>query len=252
MAKLPQPNVFHLCALILSQPHGHLTKLSRASDFCDLKRGAMFFSRTAPRDDEHYEGDVAERDPDGGNSSFFQRTRIATDDSDYDTRLRPRAGAPQHSPDLRSKQLTALGPSIASRALRTVARFSLVVLLGVVATLAWQSYNEEAKELLRTSVPPLGWLLPPSAASTETSSEWGERLKPLAVDLALVRRSVEQLALDQRQLAVKQENIAQDIATLQAVERDLRQNISSVPPPGTVQIPRHKPAQTPAQSPAVQ
>ena len=66
------------------------------------------------------------------------------------TRLRPRAGAPQHSPDLRSKQLTALGPSIASRALRTVARFSLVVLLGVVATLAWQSYNEEAKELLRT------------------------------------------------------------------------------------------------------
>ena len=225
----------------------------------------MFFSRTAPRDDEHYEGDVAERDPDGGNSSFFQRTRIATDESDYDTRLRPRAGAPQHSPDLRSKQLTALGPSIASRALRTVARFSLVVLLGVVATLAWQSYNEEAKEavpvlcrigsrrnLLRTSVPPLGWLLPPSAASTETSSEWGERLKPLAVDLALVRRSVEQLALDQRQLAVKQENIAQDIATLQAVERDLRQNISSVPPPGTVQIPRHKPAQTPAQSPAVQ
>jgi hypothetical protein len=252
MAKLPQPNVFHLCALILSQPHGHLTKLSRASDFCDLKRGAMFFSRTAPRDDEHYEGDVAERDPDGGNSSFFQRTRIATDESDYDTRLRPRAGAPQHSPDLRSKQLTALGPSIASRALRTVARFPLVVLLGVVATLAWQSYNEEAKELLRTSVPPLGWLLPPSAASTETSSEWGERLKPLAVDLALVRRSVEQLALDQRQLAVKQENIAQDIATLQAVERDLRQNISSVPPPGTVQIPRHKPAQTPAQSPAVQ
>jgi len=252
MAKLPQPNVFHLCALILSQPHGHLTKLSRASDFCDLKRGAMFFSRTAPRDDEHYEGDVAERDPDGGNSSFFQRTRIATDESDYDTRLRPRAGAPQHSPDLRSKQLTALGPSIASRALRTVARFSLVVLLGVVATLAWQSYNEEAKELLRTSVPPLGWLLPPSAASTETSSEWGERLKPLAVDLALVRRSVEQLALDQRQLAVKQDNIAQDIATLQAVERDLRQNISSVPPPGTVQIPRHKPAQTPAQSPPVQ
>jgi hypothetical protein len=252
MAKLPQPNVFHLCALILSQPHGHLTKLSRASDFCDLKRGAMFFSRTAPRDDEHYEGDVAERDPDGGNSSFFQRTRIATDESDYDTRLRPRAGAPYHPPDLKSKQLTALGPSIASRALRTVARFSLVVLLGVVATLAWQSYNEEAKELLRTSVPPLGWLLPPSAASTETSSEWGERLKPLAVDLALVRRSVEQLALDQRQLAVKQENIAQDIATLQAVERDLRQNISSVPPPGTVQIPRHKPAQTPAQSPAVQ
>ena len=75
----------------------------------------MFFSQTAPRDDEHYEGDVAERDPDGGNSSFFRRTRIATDESDYDRRLRPGAGAPHHPPDLKSKQLTALRPSIASR-----------------------------------------------------------------------------------------------------------------------------------------
>jgi hypothetical protein len=31
----------------------------------------MFFSQTAPRDDEYYEGDVTERDPDGGTSSFF-------------------------------------------------------------------------------------------------------------------------------------------------------------------------------------
>ena len=98
--------------------------------------------------------------------------------------------------------------------------------------------------------------VPTQRFQVEDSEKFGlngvEMLKPLAVDLALVRRSVEQLALDQRQLAVKQDNIAQDIATLQAVERDLRQNISSVPPPGTVQIPRHKPAQTPAQSPAVQ
>src|SRR5262249_25140342 len=111
---------------------------------------------------------------------------------------------------------------------------------------------EEAKELVRSWVPPLGWLLPPSPPSTETPSNLGEQLKPIAVDLALVRRSVEQLALDQRQLAAKQENIAQDIATLHATERDLRQNISSVPPPGAIQISRHKPAQPPAQSPAVQ
>jgi hypothetical protein len=213
----------------------------------------MFFSRTAPRADEYYDGDVAERDPDGGNNSFFQRPRRPSEYSDHDGRLRsPRATALHHSPDFQRNQSAALRPSIARRALRTVARFSFVVLIGVGTTLAWQSYNEQAKEMVRTWVPPLGWLLPQSPTSNETSSEWGEKLKPIAVDLALVRRSVEQVAIDQRQLAAKQENIARDIATLQAVERDLRQNISSVPPPGAVPAPRHKPAQFPAQSPAVQ
>ena len=61
-------------------------------------------------------------------------------------------------------------------------------------------------------------------------------------------RSVEQLAADLKDLAAKQEQIAHDTATLQAVERDLRQNISSVPPPGAVQIPRPKPTQPSAQS----
>ena len=212
----------------------------------------MFFSRTAPRADE-YDGDVAERDPDGGSNSFFQRPRRPSEYTDHDGRLRsPRATALHHSPDFQSNQSAALRPSIARRALRTVARFSFVVLIGVGTTLAWQSYNEQAKEMVRTWVPPLGWLLPPSPTSNETSSEWGEKLKPIAVDLALVRRSVEQVAIDQRQLAAKQENIARDIATLQAVERDLRQNISSVPPPGAVPVLRHRPAQFPAQSPAVQ
>jgi hypothetical protein len=35
---------------------------------------------------------------------------------------------------------------------------------------------------------------------------------------------------------------------IQSVERDLRQNISSGPPPGAVQIPRPKPGQPSAQS----
>jgi hypothetical protein len=130
-----------------------------------------------------------------------------------------------------------------------------VVLIGVSITLAWQSYREEAKEVVRTWVPPLGWLLPPTmklAASAEAPPELGQQLKPIALDLALVRHSVEQLAADLKELAVKQEQMAQSLATLQAVERDLRQNISSVPPPGAVQIPRPKPTRPPAQSPAAQ
>jgi hypothetical protein len=57
---------------------------------------------------------------------------------------------------------------------------------------------------------------------------------------------------DLKQLAAKQEQMAQSIATLQAVEQDLRQNISSVPAFGAVPIPRPKPTQPPAQSPAKQ
>jgi hypothetical protein len=61
-----------------------------------------------------------------------------------------------------------------------------------------------------------------------------------------------QAAFDQKQLATKQEEIAHDVAMIQSVERDFRQNISSGPPPGTLQILRHKPAQPPAQSLAAQ
>ncbi len=106
--------------------------------------------------------------------------------------------------------------------------------------------------MVRTLVPSLGWLLPPLPASAEPSSELGQQLKPMVFDLALVRRSIEQLATELKQLADKQEQIAHDVSTLQAVERDLRQNISSVPPPGTIQFTRHKPPQAPAQSLAVQ
>jgi hypothetical protein len=213
----------------------------------------MLFSQTASRDDEYHQSDSAERDPDSGNSSFFRRPRLAREESDYDGRpRRPTASALHGFADLKNKQLTAVTPSIGRRALRTVVRFSCVVLIGVSATLAWQSYNEQAKELVRNWFPPIAWLLPASPVAAETQPKLGEELRPIAIDLALVRRSVEQLASDQKQIAVKQENIAQDIAALQAVERDLRQNISSVPPSGNMPLPRHRPAQPPAPSPAGQ
>lgn len=212
----------------------------------------MFFSQTAPRKGEYYETDLAERDPDGGSNSFFQHRRGPGERFDYDDDLRrPTAGA-HSSEESDGEQLTASTPSIGRRASRAIARFSIVLLIGVGATLAWQSYNGEAMELVRSWVPPLALLLPPSPPPAETPTNFGEQLRPMAVDLALVRRSVEQLALDQRQLAAKQENIAQDIATLQAFERDLRQNISSVPPPGAIQLPRHKPVSPPAQPQATQ
>jgi len=100
----------------------------------------MVFSQTAPRDGEYYQADVAERDPGDGNNSFFGRARTAVEGSDYDgRRRRPKVGATHRSADLDSEQSTPFKPSIAGRAVRAAARFSIVVLIGVGATLALQS-----------------------------------------------------------------------------------------------------------------
>ena len=75
-----------------------------------------------------------------------------------------------------------------------------------------------------------------------------QQLELLALNLDTVRRSVEQLA-------AKQEQMAQNIAALQTVEEDIRQKMSS-PHPSTSQqaapIPQHKPPQPRMQSSAVQ
>jgi uncharacterized protein YPO0396 len=69
-----------------------------------------------------------------------------------------------------------------------------------------------------------------------------------AIDLALVRRSIEQLGANQDQLARKQDQMAQAIATLQAAEQDISQKILALAPPTPkpVHVPP-KPVQPPAQ-----
>src|SRR5262245_29978413 len=54
--------------------------------------------------------------------------------------------------------------SIGRRMSRAFARFTIVFLLGIGATLAWQSYGDEAMEMVRTEAPSLASLLPVSKA----------------------------------------------------------------------------------------
>ena len=145
-------------------------------------------------------------------------------------------------------------PSIGRRIFRTLTRFSITVLIGVGATLGWQSYGDAAKEMLVARAPALGWVLSVSTTKSPvvaaTSTDPMQQLAPLASNLDVVRRSVEQLA-------AKQEQMAQNIAALRAVEEDVRQKMSSTPPaPAPVQqaasIPQPKPPQPKAQSSAVQ
>jgi hypothetical protein len=157
--------------------------------------------------------------------------------------------------------------SIVRRMLRSLARFFIAVLIGVGATLAWQSYGDNAREMLSTEFPSLGWLSVPTAtltpdgggaaqnaavpqsapiaqtmapAAAPTTPEFTQ-LEPMARDLGAIRRSLEQLA-------VKQEQMAQNIAALQAAEQDIRKKMSSRPLAQTTSDQPRKPAKPPANS----
>ena len=149
---------------------------------------------------------------------------------------------------------------------------------------AWQSRGDEAKRMVKTWASSLDWLLSApitkssrdvdiaakqtgstpagqvsvqkaalrqSALVTQTApapaaaatSELVQQVNAIARDLAVVRHSVEQLA-------AKQEQMAHTVATLQAVDQDVSQKMSS--PPLSVPIPPRKnvPRVTPPQPPA--
>jgi outer membrane murein-binding lipoprotein Lpp len=131
-------------------------------------------------------------------------------------------------------------------------RFFLTVLLGVGITLGWQSFGDQAKGMVRVWAPSLAWLVPVS--TTQSPPDLAQQLQPMALDIGIVRRAVEQLAANQEQLAAKQEQLAatqnqlaQNIAALRQAEQEVSQQISSTPAVRTVHIAPRKPAQSAAQ-----
>jgi len=193
----------------------------------------MRYTQSPPLNDQYHEHDVDASDLDGERAS-----------SDRVRWLRP--GTTHRSGD----PFTSDRPSIPRRVFRALARFFFAALIGVGATLAWQSYGDEAEEMVRARAPSLGWLLPLSTtnppALAVTSAEMQEQLKPMAIDLAIVRRSIEQFAANIDQLARKQEEMARNVATLQAAEQQLSQKVS-LPPSRPVHVPPPKPPQPPEQ-----
>jgi len=116
--------------------------------------------------------------------------------------------------------------SISQRIFRAIARFSVVVLIGVGLTLGWQYYGHE---MLQAWAP--SWLLPASPLGPAvTSAELQAQLKPMALDLAIARRSIEQLATNQDQLARQEDQLRQAFGTLQAAEQDIDQKIFALAP----------------------
>ena len=141
-------------------------------------------------------------------------------------------------------------PSMSKRIARRAALLLSAVLVGVAGTLASQSYRDEIVQIF----PPFAWLSPVSTMTAPvpslTAADLQGGLKPLAVDLALVRRSVEQLGSNLDQLARKQDQLAQTMATLQAAEQEVSQKVSAPPTPSKpvhVPLPPPKSVQPAAQ-----
>jgi hypothetical protein len=125
-------------------------------------------------------------------------------------------------------------PPTIRRISRALGRFALVALISIGVTLAWQSYGAR---MVRAWAPSLGSLLPalppgPAAISAEVQAQ----LKPVAVDLAIVKRSIEHLATNQDQLARKQDQLVQAFATLQAAKQDIDQKILALTAPRAAHV----------------
>jgi hypothetical protein len=180
-------------------------------------------------------------------------------------RAAPAAADPGDQPFLPER------PSLARRMLRGLVRFCVVFLIGVAATLTWQSEGDQAIEVVRTSAPTwapawaMDWIPAPRVPTTGSlssdslanappvvqaqsiasqipapaaaaPSDSVRQIETMARDLTGVRHSIEQFA-------ARQEDMAQNIATLQAAEQDIKQKIAALPRPAPA--PRRKPPPAP-------
>jgi hypothetical protein len=147
------------------------------------------------------------------------------------------------------------------RRLRAFARFLTAILIGVAATLAWQAYGEDAKGVIATRAPELGWSpqskqaiasfvqdLGWTSASADTAAPQAsvaqapqaapvadtpttsapsapavdpEQVQQIARSVAAMRQSLEQMASGQDQMA-------RDIARLQNADAEI---LAKMPPP---------------------
>lgn len=116
-------------------------------------------------------------------------------------------------------------PATGWRLLRTLCWIFAPVLIGIGAALAWQCYDGAARDMVVAELQSLGGLLSPAkppAAAAATAPDTMQQLEPLAYKVEVMRRSVDQLA-------AKQDQMAESIVLLQAVADDIREKISSAP-----------------------
>src|SRR5260221_1083701 len=153
----------------------------------------MLYSQSPPLTAEETSSGGLARDPDARSDQ-----RIGN------RRMKPSIDPP-HPYRFGDGQLASGRPSIGRRIFRTLTWFSIAVLIGVGATLGWQSYGNAAKEMLVARAPTLAWMLSVSTTKSPvmaaTSTDPMQQLAPLASNLDVGRRAVQQLASMQEPVA---------------------------------------------------
>ena len=127
-------------------------------------------------------------------------------------------------------------PSIGRRIFRTLTRFVVTLLIGVGGTLAWQSYGDVAREMVVAQAPALAWLAP-SRSQAAASPNPAQQSASVAANLDALRRYAEQLA-------ARQDQIAQSLVMMQAIEADVRQKMAFTPPSAAIVPAPAQPAAT--------
>jgi hypothetical protein len=163
--------------------------------------------------------------------------------------------------------------------LRAFIRYLVAICIGVAGTLAWQAYGEEAKQIIATRAPELGW----SPEVRQTIASWTKLLArpentaaqppvqetqdaapraqtaPEAVaptpaapsfdpeQAKQMAQSLDELRQTVGRLAAAQEQIEREMTRLQAADQEILARIPAPPPPSPPAAPTRKPPAVPPQ-----
>jgi hypothetical protein len=158
------------------------------------------------------------------------------------------------------------------------ARCLVAICIGVAATLAWQSYGEVSKQIIAAKAPQLGWspetkqmiaswvqpgpestAVRPSLPATQVAtvaqtvpaavvpkalaapSNDPEQVHQIAVGLAALGQTVDQLAASQDQMVHQIDMLQTSSQEILASNREILEKIPAPPPPPPTVAPTHKP-----------
>src|SRR5215472_7062461 len=163
-------------------------------------------------------------------------------------------------------RLVAIENKMTRRGSRGFGRYLVAILIGVAATLAWQSYGDAAKQVIATKAPELGWS--PEAKQMIASWTLGwtkppaspEKIAPEIVapkappapslDPAQVQQITQSLAAMRetlQEVAGSQGSMARDVARLESAVAEILLKIPE-PPPQPPVAPARKPTPVPQSS----
>jgi hypothetical protein len=166
--------------------------------------------------------------------------------------VKPSAEAPAARPaSLKNGKAPAKRARLGMLAPLTFARDLITLLLGIAATLAWQSYGDAARHMIASAT---------SSLDQQPINAIQQPINAISFDLNAMRQSIDGLAAaiatnqDQimrsvDQLAASQEQMTREIAKVQAVEQYVLYK-NSDPPPRAVAAPTPRPGQRPSQAPS--